>query len=153
MRECDLGLLDTSEEPKSRTLRYAVSGVALVIFLTFGTWFFFLRFISEKHTIEHFMDAVVTENFQQGYQIWKAHGTYSYSDFIADWGLKGYYGPIKSYRIEAAATPPNGTSGIVVVVEISPFQPFPADNDPQSGRTREVRLWVERGDQSISFPP
>jgi hypothetical protein len=149
-----LNLLDTtSEEPGSKRLRYAISAVALVILVAFGIWFFFLRFISEKHTIEHFMDAVVTQNYQRGYQIWKAHGSYTYQDFLSDWSLDGYYGPVKSYRIESASLPPNGGSGVIVVVEISPFAPFPQDNDPQGARDKEVRLWVERSDQSISFPP
>ena len=147
-----MALLDnSSEEPNSKRLRYAVSGVALVILVAFGIWFFFLRFISEKHTIEHFMDAVVAQDYQRAYQIWKPHSSYAYQDFIGDWGQDGYYGPIKSYRIESAALPANGT-GVVVVVEVSPFAPFPENNDPRSGRSKEIRLWVERSDQSLSFP-
>ena len=39
--------------------------MALVILLAFGIWYFFLRFISEKHTVEHFMDAVVAQDYQR----------------------------------------------------------------------------------------
>ena len=86
-----MALFETStEEPNSKRLRYAVSGVALVILLTFGIWFFFLRFISEKHTVEHFMDAVVAQDYQKGFQIWKSHGSYTFQDFTADWALDGY---------------------------------------------------------------
>ena len=146
-------LLDAkADEPRSKTLRYSVTGVALVLLLGFGIWFFFLRFITEKHTIEHFMDAVVGGDFQRGYQIWKSRGSYKFEDFMADWGAKGYYGPVKSYRIESAEVPKDG-NGVVVVVEISPVQPFPANSDPKSGRNREVRLWVDRTDQSLGFPP
>jgi hypothetical protein len=149
-----VGLLDSiAEEPRSKTLRYTVSGVALVILLAFGFWFFVLRFLTEKRTVGHFMDAVVAERFDAAFQIWKAHGSYTYKDFLADWSLTGYYGPVKSYRIENAQLPLNGGSGLVVVVETSPYQPFPANQDPKSGRNREVRLWVERSDQSMSFPP
>ncbi len=98
------------------------------------------------------MDAVVAQDYQHAFQIWKAHGSYTFQDFMADWGLDGYYGPVKSYRIESAAQPPNGGSGVVVVVEVSPFQPFPDSTDPHSSRNREIRLWVERSDQSLSFP-
>ena len=154
MLEPKVHLLDTAaEQQRSRTLRYTVSGVALVLLMAFGIWFFFLRFISEKHTVIHFMDAVTSGNYRLAYQIWKPHGTYSYEDFLADWGDKGYYAPLKSYQIEAASFPPNGGSGVVVVVEISPFASFPGKNDPNGGRDREVRLWVETNDQSISFPP
>jgi len=144
-------LLDPSEEPKSKTLRYTISGVALALALGLALFFVF-RFSGEKHTVEHFMDAVVAGNFEQGYQIWKAHGSYSYQDFLQDWGKQGFYGPIESYRIESA-TLLQDANGVIVVVEISPFHPFPANNDPQSGRNREVRLFVDRSDQSLSFPP
>jgi hypothetical protein len=144
---------NSSEEPHSKRLRYAVTAVAFVILMTFGVWFFFLRFLGEKRTVLRFMDAVVAGNYQQAYQIWKPHGTYPYQDFLADWSTKGYYGPIGSFRIESASPPRNGGSGVIVVIETSPFQPFPVDQDPKSGRNREVSIWVERSDNSLSFPP
>ena len=150
-----MGLLDASEEPKSQLLRYAVTAVAFVILVSFGAWYswYLFFFMPERRTVEHFMNAVVRGDLQMGYQIWKPHGSsYSFQDFTSDWGEKGYYSPVKSYRIENANQPKDG-SGVIVVVEISPFQPFPANNDPQSGRNREVAIWVERSDQSLSFPP
>ena len=46
------------------------------------------------------------------------------------------------------------TLGIIVVVEVSPYQPFPDDSDvAKSRRTREVRIWVETRDKSLGFPP
>jgi len=147
-----VGLFDPSEEPRSKTLRYTVTGVAAVILFTFGGWFFFLRFIAEKHTAQKFMDAVVAGEWERAYQVWKPHGTYSYQDFVSDWGKQGYYGPVESYRIEST-TLPKDANGVVVVVEISPLRPFPPNDDPKSGRNREVRIWVARSDQSLSFPP
>jgi hypothetical protein len=148
-----MGLLDTKpEEPHSKRLRYAVSAVALALLLAFGLWYL-LRFSAEEHTVEHFMEAVVGGNFQQAYQIWKPHGSsYTYQDFLGDFGAKGYYGPIQSYRIESAASPKN-SNAVSIVVEISPFRPFPANSDPKSGRNKEIMLWVDRSDQSLSFPP
>jgi hypothetical protein len=40
-----------------------------------------------------------------------------------------------------------------VTVEISPYSPYPDQNDPKSSRTKEVQIWVERSDKSLSFPP
>jgi|SRR3990172_7426299 len=139
-------------EPHSHVRRYAVSGVALVILLSFGVWYFFLRFLNEKRTVESFLEAVVAERFEAAYQIWKPHGTYTFEDFMADWSLTGYYGPIKSYRIYSARSP-GGASGVTVAVEVSPEPTFPSEQDPKSGRTRVVPLWVESSDQSLSFPP
>jgi len=148
-----VGLLDAKEEkPRSKTLRYSISGVALVILLSFGIWYFFLRFLSEKRTVAGFMDAVVAEKFEAAYQIWMPRGSYTYQDFLADWSLTGFYGPIKSYHIYSARSP-GGASGTVVVVEVSPESTFPAQQDPKSSRTRVVPIWVEGKDLSLSFPP
>ena len=144
--------MPAAKSRRSKWLRYVISGVALAVLLGVTGWYFF-RFTAEKHTAEHFMEAVAAGNFQQAYQIWKPHSSYSYEDFLADWGLQGYYGPVQSYRIEAAHEPQNGGSGIIVGIEVSPVRPFPADSDPQSGKNRRVSLWVERSDQSLSFPP
>ena len=100
------------------------------------------------------MDAVVTGDSQQAYQIWHPHASFSYQDFLSFWGPNGYYSPIKTYRIESAEVPPKGGTGVVIVVEISAYDPFPkAEETIKSAQNREVQLWVERSDQSMSFPP
>ena len=148
-----MGLLDAKEaQPHSKTRRYAVTGVALVILLSFAFWYFFLRFWSEKRTIASFMDAVVAEKYEAAFQIWKPQGSYTYQDFLADWSLKGFYGPIKSYSIYSARSR-GGASGTVVVVETSPEPVFPAVSDPKSASTRVVSIWVEGKDLSLSFAP
>jgi len=149
-----MGLLDAgAEEPRSKALRYGISGAALAIFLGVAIWFFF-RYATEKHTVNHFMDAIVAGNSQQAYQIWHPHANFSYQDFLSFWGPNGYYSPIKSYRIESAEVPPKGGTGVVVVVELSEYDTFPREDEKiKAARLREVQLWVERSDQSMSFPP
>ena len=149
-----VGILDTgAEEPKSKALRYVISGVALVLLIAAGLWYV-LRYTPEKHTVERFMDAVVAGDSQQAYQIWHAHPGFSYQDFISFWGPDGYYSPIKSFRMESAEVPPKGGSGVVVTIEISAYSPFPKPEDTiKFAQNREVQLWVERSDQSLSFPP
>ena len=149
-----MGLLDSSsEEPRSKLRRYVITALALAALLTLGVGYVF-RFYPEKKATERFFDALVGGDTQRAYQLWKPQPTYSYQDFLEDWGPSGYYGPVKSYRIEAAESPKHGGSGVIVVIEISPYQPFPGDNDAAKNRqTREVRLWVERSDKSLSFPP
>jgi len=41
----------------------------------------------------------------------------------------------------------------VVTVEISPYSPFPGSSDPKSNGNHEVKIWVERSDQSLSISP
>lgn len=149
-----MGLLDAgAEEPKSKALRYVISGVALVILLGIGGWYF-LRYEPEKRTVERFMQAVASGDPQQAYQIWHPHAGFSYKDFLSFWGPDGYYSPIKTFRIESAEVPPKGGSGVVVVIEISAYDPFPKPEETvKFAQNREVSLWVERSDQSLSFPP
>jgi hypothetical protein len=146
-------LLDAKvEAPPSKTLRYSVTGVAAFILLSFALWYFVLRFLAEKRVVTQFLNAVVTEKFEDAYKIWKPQGSYTYDRFLGDWGTKGYYGPVKSFHIEAAGSP-KGSSGTVVVVQISPETAFPDEKDPKSKSSRVVAIWVEGKDMSFSFPP
>ena len=151
-----MGLLDSgAEEPRSKLRRYVITGVALVALVAIGLWYLF-RFYPEKRVVEQFLDALVAGNTQLAYQIWKTApgSSYTYQDFLDDWGPKGYYGPISSYHIEAAENPPRGGSGVIVTVAVSPDQPFPDESDAvKLRRTKEVKIWVERRDHSLSFPP
>jgi len=149
-----VGLLDsTGEEPRSKLRRYAISSLTLALLLALSLWYLF-RFYPEKQAVERFLDALVAGDTQRAYQLWKPQASYSYKDFLEDWGPSGYYGPVKSYRIETALNPPGGGSGVIVVVEVSPDQPFPAESDAaKQRRTKEVRIWVEHSDKSLGFPP
>jgi hypothetical protein len=149
-----VSLLDnTAEEPKSKLRRYVITGVAFAALLTSALWYLF-HFYPEKRAAVRFFDSVVAGDFQRAYQIWKPSASYSFQDFLDDWGPKGYYGPVKSYHIESVQSPRHGGSGVILVVELSPDQPFPADTDASKNRRlKEVRLWVESRDKSLSFPP
>ena len=149
-----MGLLDSgAEEPQSKALRYVISGVAFLLLIGAALWYF-LRFNKEKRTVEQFMNAVADGNMQQAYQIWRPHPGFSFQDFLSFWGPNGYYSPIKTYRLESAEVPPKGGSGVVITVEISAYDPFPKPEETvKSAQNREVQVWVERSDQSLSFPP
>jgi hypothetical protein len=153
-----MGLLDnTSEDPRSRGRRYGImigAGVLLLALSFYLLWFTFLH-VPERRAAARFMDAIAAGNNELAYKMMKADaGAYPYKDFLGDWGPGGYYGPVKSYKIESATSPPKGGSGVIIVVELSPFQPFPDANDVEKARaTREVRLWVEKRDKSITFAP
>jgi hypothetical protein len=148
-----MGLLDAdAEEPRSKVIRYTVSGVVLAMLLALGLWFIF-RFTPEKMAVERFMNALVAGDTQQAFKIWNPHGDFTYADFLNFWGPKGYYSPIKSYQVERMHLPSDG-SGVVVVVALSGEPSFPSTSDAiKTAQTREVEIWVERSDHSMSFPP
>lgn len=150
-----MGIFDSGEEhPPAKLRRYIITVIAFFIVVFLFAWYpLGLRFYKEKSTVRHFMNAVAAGNVEEAYKIWKPSPTYSFKDFLDDWGPNGYYGPIKSYKLDAAQSVKNGPS-VAMVVEVSPDQPFPGDNDEaKQSKTQKITLWVDHTDQSISFPP
>ena len=137
---------------KYRRLAFAIAAgvviAAIVIFVL-------LRFHKERSTVGQMMNDVVAEDFQAAYKVWKPTPSYSFQDFMQDWGPEGYYGPIKSYQINNHLTEKvRGGGSVAITVKVSPFQPFPAEDDAvKQTKTKEVQLWVQFKDESISFPP
>ncbi len=149
-----MGLLDATEEhPPSKALRYVITALVF-LGLIGGTVWWMLRFHAEKVTIHHFMEAVVSGNMQRAYQIWQPAASYTFDDFVKqDWGPDGYYGPVKSYHIKKAEMPRGGASSAEITLEISPYAPFPESDPIKASKTKEIVLWVNLKNQSISFPP
>lgn len=139
------------EKPqKSKVMAFTVAALALTLLVVL--WFTF-RYYPEKKATAHFFDALVAGDINKAYDLWKPSPSYKMSDFTADWGPTGYYGPVKSYKILGAKAPQGGNS-IEVNVAISPFSPMPDASDADKSRkTRVVPLWVLPSDKSISFPP
>lgn len=139
------------EKPqKSRVMAFTIAALAFTLAVVL--WFTF-RYYPEKKAAANFFDALVAGDTNKAYQLWKPAETYRLSDFTADWGPVGYYGPVKSYKIMGAKAPRKSDS-IEVDVAISPFSPMPDASDGEKSRkTRLVPLWILPSDKSISFPP
>jgi hypothetical protein len=153
-----MGLLDVgTEDPNARKRRYILTIVVATVLLLLALWWFIFGFLHlpERRAAAHFFDTITSGNFQSAYQLTKADPAhYTLKDFTDDWGPTGYYGPVKSYRIDSASSPAKAGSGIIVTVDVSPYQPFPSDDDVgKSSHTKEVKMWVESKDKSISISP
>ena len=148
-----MGLLDRdSEDPQSKLRRYIVLALLTVVAAVVA-FLYFTRYSAEKKTATRFLDTVVQGNLEEAYRLWQPKASYTYKDFVDDWGPNGYYGPVKSYQIVTAQRT-RGASGVVIVVEVSPFLPFPGDAEREKLRqNKEVKLWVERETRSLSFAP
>ncbi|HUJ80813.1 MAG TPA: hypothetical protein VLW83_02965 [Candidatus Acidoferrales bacterium] len=149
-----MGLFDTtSEHPQSKMLRYLITTLVFLALVAGGIWWM-LRFHQEKITARRFLNAVVAGHMEEAYKLWKPSATYGYQDFLEDWGPNGFYGPVRSYHYEDAERLPKSGSGVLIVVDVSPYSPFPDGNDGiKQSKTKEVRLIVEFSDQSIAFQP
>jgi hypothetical protein len=142
-------------EPERRCSKYFKVSVGLLItvLVLAGLYWFLFRFHSEDATVSAFMNRVVAGDFQDAYKMWHTGTSYDYTDFLQDWGTSGYYGPVHSFDI-VDTHEPSDASGVIIVVDLSPFRRFPSDsNSAQAQQTKEVRLWVQFSDHSISYAP
>ncbi|HKS80026.1 MAG TPA: hypothetical protein VJR23_00845 [Candidatus Acidoferrales bacterium] len=146
-----MGLLDGGEEhPHSKLRRYIITVVAFIVAVSLFCWYT-LRYHHQEKIAETFLNDVVAGNMQQAFSMWSHGPDYSFKDFMDDWGDNGYYGPVKSYHIDGIK---DRGSGVVVVVELSPFQPFPGDRDiAKHSKTKEARLWVQFKENNVTEAP
>jgi len=123
-------------DPKAeRRRRYAITILVFVLLLSgFGYWRF--RNFSEERQAVHFFRALQNKDFEEAYRIWQPTTSYKFKDFMDDWGDKGLQGPVEDFRVLRSRR-----RGTGVIVEI------------QVNSSENVRLWVERGDKSLTFPP
>ncbi len=123
------------DQKAERRKRYAISILAFVILMgSFGYWRF--RNFAEERQALQFFEALHSKNFQGAYQIWQPNATYKFQDFMDDWGEHGLQGPVEDFRLVRSRR--RGT-GVIVEVRVN--------------NEENVRIWVERGNKSLTFPP
>lgn len=147
-----MSLLDGDAGPApSKIPRYVALGAASLLILA-AVLIVTLRFRAEKATVRAFLSQVAAGDFQSAYRTWKPGSSYTFADFMKDWGPAGEYGPVKTFELREAHQP-SKASGVVVTVELSSYSPFPSPGDAKWRDNKEVRLWVESSDQSMSYAP
>lgn len=147
-----MSLLEPPIERPHKSRALEITAVVVVIAIAAVLYFTF-RYYPEKKAASQFFDALVAGDTDKAYSLWKPSANYKMSDFLADWGPQGYYGPIASYKVISAKAP-DKSSSIEVNVAISSFTPFPSSSDADKSRkTKIVPLWVQPSDKSFSFPP
>lgn len=140
------------ERHLNKYVKYGILGFILLVILSGVFWYFF-RFHPETTTVDVFMQDIIGGRYEEAFHLWKAGESYQYKDFLQDWGPSGYYGPVRSYAV-VGTHEMSKASGVIVVVDVSPFSPFPPSNDfEKASKTKEVRLWVQFGDHTISYAP
>ena len=146
-------LFDTpqAERHASKIRRYIISG-AVFLALVIGTSWYFLRYYKEKDTVRRFLSEVAAGDMQQAYHTWQPEASYSFKDFSDDWGPGGYYGPVRSFRVEKTVRR-SDSNYVDVIVEVSPQKDFSADGGPAPDSLKEVDIGVRLSDQRMSFPP
>jgi hypothetical protein len=111
----------------------SASSLVLVILLiyTFGNY-------RQERVVKNFLNEVKAGNYQKAYQIWGPTQSYTFKDFMKDWGgASSYYGQVRGYRILRSKTHGNG---VIVTVEFEHLK-------------KPVPFWVDLKDLSLAFSP
>jgi hypothetical protein len=164
-----MSIFEPPPEPEKKPRRFLWLALALVAVCAIVFWFSF-RYYPAKRAATRLFNAIAAGDMPRGYQLWKPSSKgYSLQDFQDDWGEKGYYGPVKSYKIEEVGAPCEGansaaafviwiigcnSSELIVTVRVSPVAPFPKEDDLENLRhAKKILIWIDSKDKSFSFPP
>lgn len=155
-----ISLLEPEPPPVERPwLRRLLIGVAVAVVLGVTLYFVF-RHYPEKQQVAGFFDALVAADYRKAYELWKPKPGFTYEEFLSLWGSNGDYGVIRSYEIVGVESTravqlqmpieaggrrrtvllEGNPTGIVVLIRVNNLDP-------------PIRLWVEKKDKSLSFPP
>ena len=72
---------------------------ALLIAIIAGLVTFRFWNIREEQAVNRFLTTLKQGNFQEAYRLWQPVRSYSFDDFLHDWGEKGDYGRIRQFEI------------------------------------------------------
>ncbi len=145
-------MFDEVTDPKvlgreRRNRRILIGAILLLVVAALLYWQF--KNYRQERAAKRFLAALERQEYREAYDMWmseessvksgarqpKPLPSYRYQDFLRDWGPEGDYGKVESF--EMAGSRSRG-SGVIVTFRIN---------------GKEARIWVEREDKSLTFPP
>jgi len=130
-------LLDaTPPKPPRKIGRYIL--IALAVSVIGAAAYTVFRNFPEERAISRFLTTLEQGNYHEAYQLWQPSVTYSYEDFLHDWGEHGDYGKIRTFKILGSQSKGAGT--VIVTVTINNEEP-PRD------------LVVDRKTKGLAYSP
>jgi hypothetical protein len=106
-------------KPHLHIWRYIVLGIS--IFLIAEVLYFCFRNYPEERAVTRFLTTLEQGKFQEAYQLWQPSSSYSFQDFLHDWGVQGDYGKIREFRI--LGTSSKGSFLVIVTIRVNNVDP------------------------------
>lgn len=131
-------LLDsTPPKPPSKKKRYALVGGILVLILG-ALIFAFFRNYAEEQAVNRFLTTLQQGNYEEAYRLWQPSPSYTFHDFVRDWGEEGDYGRIREFELLRSRS--RGSNSVVVTVRINNVSP-------------SLELVVDRDTKGLAYSP
>ena len=128
----DFKPIDPKAERRKKILLITIPLAAILS----GFLYYEFKNFPEERAVSRFLSALEKQDYQQAYQIWQPSKYYSFGSFSQDWGSQGLEGPVRDYKITNSH---ERGSGVLVEIKLN--------------GAKEISLWVEKSDKSLSFPP
>jgi len=116
-------LLDAKPPKPPRGIFKYVSPPLLVLFLVlisipvaYRLWNY-----PEERVVAHFLTALEQGKYQEAYRLWQPSPSYSFANFLHDWGERGDYGKIQDYEILDSKS--KGKNTVIITVRINHVDP------------------------------
>ena len=132
-----MSLLDTTPpKPPRKIGRYVL--LALVLAMIGGACYVVFRNYPEERAIARFLTTLEKGDYPEAYQLWQPSPMYSYGEFLHDWGERGDYGKIRTFKILGSTS--KGSYSVIVTVTINDEQP-------------PLELLVDRKTKALAYSP
>lgn len=76
--------------------------------------------LRQERAVARFLTTLEQADYPKAYKVWQPAPSYTYGDFLHDWGPKGDYGKIREFEILGSAS--KGAS-VIVTVRINKVDP------------------------------
>ena len=130
-------LLDaTPPKPPIHIWRYVILGI-LILLIAEGLYLVFRNY-PEERAVARFLTTLEQGRFEEGYRLWQPSPSYTYQNFLHDWGTQGDYGKIREFTI--LGTRSKGSSLVIVTVKINNVDP-------------PMEIGVSRNTKGLSYAP
>jgi len=130
-------LLDsTPPKPPRHVGRYVLLVLLFVIFANGAAYY--VWDYPEEHAVSRFLVALEHGDYKTAYQLWQPSSSYTFQNFMSDWGPSGDYGKIHEFEILQSKTAASQT--VVVVVLINNISP-------------PLKLLVDKKTKGLAYSP